>query len=36
MQFQTASIFGMAPIELFAIAVIAVVLIALFVGRGSA
>lgn len=35
MQFQTASIMGMAPIELFAIAVIVVVLIALFVGRRS-
>ena len=36
MEFKTASILGMAPIELFAIAVIVVVLIALFVGRGSA
>ena len=33
MEFQTASIMGMAPIELFAILVIAVVLIALFIGR---
>ena len=36
MHFQTASIGGMAPIELFAIIVIAVVLVALFFGRGSA
>ena len=35
MHFQTASIAGMAPIELFAVIVIAVVLIGLFIGRGG-
>ena len=33
MEFHTASIMGMAPIELFAVATIAVVLVALLIGR---
>lgn len=33
MEFQTASIMGMAPIELFAIAVIGIIVIALLIGR---
>lgn len=36
MEFQTASMMGMAPIELFAIAVIVIVLVALFIGRRGA